>query len=98
MIRLFLLLALVLHTHKGISQNGFGFQTQLTLQLGAPINAIGMQTNFFYSLQAFSIGNRMASQVLLHWIGAKRHVYRKSFSPFRKCGLGQNPSNQLGNS
>lgn len=71
MIRLFLLLALVLHTHKGISQNGFGFQTQLTLQLGAPINAIGMQTNFFYSHKHFQLGTGWQAKFYFTGLGPK---------------------------
>jgi hypothetical protein len=54
MIRWFLFLVLLLTQQIGIAQNGFGFQAQLTLQLGAPINAIGMQTNFFYAHNNFT--------------------------------------------
>lgn len=71
MIRLFFTFLLVYATQLAVSQNGFGFQTQLSLQLGAPINAIGMQTNFFYAHNHFQFGTGWQAKCYLTGLGPK---------------------------
>ena len=71
MIRWFLFLVLLLTQQIGIAQNGFGFQAQLTLQLGAPINAIGMQTNFFYAHNHFQVATGWQSKFYTSGLGPK---------------------------
>lgn len=71
MIRWFLFLLLLLTQQIGIAQNGFGFQAQLTLQLGAPINAIGMQTNFFYAHNHFQLATGWQAKIYASGLGPK---------------------------
>ncbi len=71
MIRWFLFLLLLLTQQIGIAQNGFGFQAQLTLQLGVPINAIGMQTNFFYAHNHFQIATGWQAKFYASGLGPK---------------------------
>ncbi len=71
MIRVFFTFLLVCVTQLVVSQSGFGFQTQLTLQIGAPINAIGMQTNFFYAHNHFQLGTGWQAKCYISGLGPK---------------------------
>jgi len=50
---------------------GVGFQAQITLKVGQPINQVGVQTNLFYSLNFAQIATGFKSTVFFSGLGPK---------------------------
>lgn len=53
------------------ANRGFGVQAQLTLQIGRPINALGIQTNLFYYHDFFQMGAGVQSKLYFSGLGPK---------------------------
>lgn len=66
-----LLLTALILTCLSHAQNGFGFQTQLVFQIGSPINAVGMQTNFFYAHNHVQVGTGWQAKIYATGLGPK---------------------------
>jgi len=85
-----LLLIAIIFQLPARAQNGFGFQTQIVFQIGTPINAIGIQNNFFYAHNHFQVGTGWKAQLYASGLGPKGMFIENRFHLSGNVSWGEN--------
>jgi hypothetical protein len=90
MIRFISILVFLIAAQNSSAQNGFGFQTQLVFQLGAPVNALGLNTNFFYAHNNFQVATGWQAKLYASGLGPKGMYIENRFHLSGNVSWGNN--------